>query len=56
MNAIKDAAGAATRRDADLARMIEHSRAADELRGQFLDPLCGTEQVQRISFHFLPLS
>lgn len=45
VSAVKDAAGAATRRDADLARMIEHSRAADESHAQFLDPLYGTEQV-----------
>ncbi|KAJ4394402.1 hypothetical protein N0V93_003619 [Gnomoniopsis smithogilvyi] len=39
------AAGAATRRDADTARMTEHSRAADEAHEKFLDPLYGTNQI-----------
>lgn len=55
VSAVMDAAGAATRLDADLPRSIEHSRAADESHKQFLDPLYGTEQVlTAISLVYVP--
>lgn len=36
--------------------MIEHSRAADESHGRFLDPLYGMEQVLHVPFHPRPSS